>query len=81
MSRVTTIKMMAVSTAFLHLLLLCLPVSGADSKVSLSSDGGYGGIVVKVGREVPEEKCQDILQNLKVRGGNVNVGNWREFNH
>ncbi len=37
------------------------------SKVKVDSDGGYSGIVFKIGDQVPEEKCQTILQNIKVR--------------
>ena len=44
--------------------------SSLGSKVTLSSDGGYGDLVVKIGREVPEQKCQVVLQNLKVRQSN-----------
>ena len=50
-------------------LLVLLFVSGSDgSKISLTSSGGYKNIVVKIeddGR-VPEDKCPEILDNLKV---------------
>ena len=35
--------------------------------IKISSDGGYTDIVIKIKDQVPEDKCPQILQNLKVR--------------
>ena len=37
------------------------------SKMSLTPDGGYRGIVVKIADNVAEERCENIINNLKVR--------------
>ena len=42
---------------------LSLSISG----IKISSDGGYTDIVIKIGDQVPEDHCPEILQNLKVR--------------
>ena len=34
--------------------------------IKISSDGGYTDIVIKIKDQVPEDKCPQILQNLKV---------------
>ena len=39
--------------------------------IKISSDGGYTDIVIKIKDQVPEDKCPQILQNLKV---NYNFG-------
>ena len=41
--------------------------SEEESRIHIDSDGGYSGIVIKIDKEVPVEKCPEILQNLKVR--------------
>ena len=35
--------------------------------IKISSDGGYTDIVIKIKDQVPEDKCPQILQNLKVK--------------
>ena len=37
------------------------------SQISIDPDGGYKGIVIQIQKNVPEEKCPQILSNLKVR--------------
>ena len=37
-----------------------------SSAIKISTDGGYTDLVIKIKDEVPEEKCPQILQNLKV---------------
>ena len=39
----------------------------AASQISIDPDGGYKGIVIQIQKNVPEEKCPQILSNLKVR--------------
>ena len=36
------------------------------SRVYLTPDGGYKGIVVKIDSQVDEDHCQDIIENIKV---------------
>jgi hypothetical protein len=33
----------------------------------VESDGGYTGIVVKIDKDVPEEECKNLMENLEVR--------------
>ena len=37
------------------------------TRISISPDGGYNDIVIKIEKSVPEEKCQQILVGIKVR--------------
>ena len=53
--------------------LLCLSLFlsvlsvGRGSRISISPDGGYNDIVIKIKKSVPEERCQQILVGIKVR--------------
>ena len=40
----------------------------ASSKIEVDGDGGYSGIVIKIADDgsVPEDKCQEILDNIRV---------------
>ncbi len=53
--------------------LLCLAAVAATattpSRIKVDADGGYTGIVVKIDKNVPEDECARILENLKVRSG------------
>jgi hypothetical protein len=53
-----------VRTAVL-LLLLASSVHGL-SRVSMTEDGGYANIVIKIRKEVSEDDCPDILRGIKV---------------
>ena len=54
------------------ILFLALSVSSAhstSSKIAVDEqDGGYSGIVIKIADDgsVPEDKCQEILDNIRV---------------
>ena len=37
------------------------------TRISISPDGGYNDIVIKIKQSVPEEHCLQILDGLKVR--------------
>ena len=37
------------------------------TRISISPDGGYNDIVIKIKHSVPEENCLKILVGLKVR--------------
>ena len=37
------------------------------TRISISPDGGYNHIVIKIEKSVPEENCRQILVGLKVR--------------
>ena len=37
------------------------------SRVHLTQDGGYKGIVVKIDTNVEEDGCTKIIENIKVR--------------
>jgi hypothetical protein len=54
-----------VLTAVLLLLLLASSVHGL-SRVSMTEDGGYANIVIKIRKEVSEDDCPDILRGIKV---------------
>ncbi len=43
------------------------------SGLKVDPDGGYNGLVIKIGDEVPEEACPQILENLKVRNNSTDV--------
>ena len=47
----------------LHCSLLLLVECG---RVTLGRDGGYRGIVVNIGEEIPEEECAVLVENIKV---------------
>ena len=58
----------------LHLALFLVLLSEASeaseargSRISISPDGGYNDIVIKIKMSVPEERCQQILVGIKVR--------------
>jgi hypothetical protein len=46
-------------------LLLASSVHGL-SRVSMTEDGGYANIVIKIRKEVSEDDCPDILRGIKV---------------
>ena len=51
------------------LLLLLLLLHGSlieGGRVTLGRDGGYRGIVVNIGEEIPEEECPVLVENIKV---------------
>ena len=37
------------------------------TRISISPDGGYNDIVIKIQKNVPEENCRQILVGIKVR--------------
>ena len=39
----------------------------AMSRVHLTPDGGYKGIVVKIDTDVGQDGCQEIINNVKVK--------------
>ena len=47
------------------LLLHLLHVDGG--RIRLARDGGYRGLVVNVGDDVPEEECAVLVDRIKVR--------------
>ena len=52
---------------FWPLVLAVLGITTAfASGVKIESDGGYTGLVIKIGDEVPEDACPHILENIKV---------------
>ena len=53
---------------FLHSFFFLSVLSVAiGSRISISPDGGYNDIVIKIKESVPEESCQQILVGIKVR--------------
>jgi hypothetical protein len=54
-----------VRTVVLLLLLALSSVHGL-SRVSMTEDGGYANIVIKIRKEVSEDDCPDILRGIKV---------------
>ena len=42
-------------------------VSSRGSSISISPDGGYNDIVIKIKKSVPEDSCKEILDGIKVR--------------
>ncbi len=63
--------MWQVSKSILVVLGMTLMLSHSMEGIKISSDGGYTDIVIKIKDQVPEDKCPQILQNLKV---NYNFG-------
>ena len=56
--------MMILVTLFVFLSIFC-SVS-ALSQVHITQDGGYTGIVVKIGTNVRMDECQGIINSIKV---------------
>ena len=56
-------------------ILCCLVTAGAvgASLVTIGADGGYRDVIVKINKNVKEEKCPDILRGIKVSGIEVLV--------
>ena len=55
------------SAAAALLLLLWAPASVHGlSRVSMTENGGYNNIVIKIRKEVNEDDCPDILRGIKV---------------
>ena len=57
-------------TSKLSLLLLLLSSSclvSTLSRVHLTPDGGYKGIVVRIDKDVDQDHCHEIIKNIKVR--------------
>ena len=62
-----------VSKSILVVLGLTLILSHSTG-IKISSDGGYTDIVIKIKDEVPEDRCPQILQNLKVSSFHYRLG-------
>ena len=60
-------KTMAKFIFILTLTFLMWQMALSQSRIRIDDDGGYRGIVVRIGNQVPEEDCKQILQNIKVR--------------
>ncbi len=62
----------------LLLLLVTATVASATSRIKVDADGGYNGIVVRVADDgtVPEDKCPEIVANIKVRRNAQMLPNW-----
>ena len=59
---------MFLTPLFLFLTVPCLVIS-TMSRVHLTQDGGYKGIVVRIGKDVREEMCQEVVTAVKVNNG------------
>ena len=46
-------------------------MSNEASKIKISSDGGYGDIVIKIEETVSEDDCPQILSEIEVRKYNI----------
>jgi hypothetical protein len=53
-------------------LMLASSVHGL-SRVSMTEDGGYANIVIKIRKEVSEDDCPDILRGIKVMKYEKNI--------
>ena len=59
------------------ILVVALILVSHSMAIKISSDGGYTDIVIKIKDQVPEDKCPQILQNLKVGNfGHLNFTLW-----
>ena len=75
-------------TALLFLSALAISTAHASSKMEVDGEGGYSGVVVKIADDgsVPEDKCSEILDNIRVRTKQIfstclDFGlQWRNFN-
>ena len=70
MRRVACSFKMFLSPVFLFLAVPSL-VHTTMSRVHLTQDGGYKGIVVRIGTDVREERCQEVLERIKVGLGSI----------
>ena len=61
------IKIKMVIQKNLFLILIFVIVSNEASKIKISSDGGYGDIVIKIEENVSEDDCPQILSDIEVR--------------
>ena len=55
-----------------HLLLVVFFIvlsCARGTRISISPDGGYNDIVIKIKKSVPEESCRQILGGIKVSLG------------
>ena len=59
----------AVTLSLLAVLTTVAVAHSTSSKIEVDGDGGYSGIVIKIADDgsVPEDKCQEILDNVRVR--------------
>ena len=55
---------------FLAIVSSRVSVSARGSRISISPDGGYNDIVIKIKKSVPEDSCREILDGIKVRFSN-----------
>ena len=53
----------------------------SQSQIQIDPDGGYTGIVIKIDKNVPEEQCPQILNNLKVRRDLAKVRQMERVDH
>ena len=58
---------MKVKLSLLVLLLSSSCMMSTLSRVYLTPDGGYVGIVVRIGNQVNQDNCHQIISNVKVR--------------
>ena len=61
------IKIKMVIEKNFFLILIFVIVSNEASKIKISSDGGYGDIVIKIEENVSEDDCPQILSEIEVR--------------
>ena len=59
-------EMWRLATLCLFLFAATSASSSSESRISVDSDGGYTGIVVKIDRSVPETECVGVLKGIKV---------------
>lgn len=62
-------------TILLAMIALTLAGHQGPSRITLESDGGYSGIVVKISDEVNDDYCSDIIENFQVRKIQFNSSN------
>ena len=43
------------------------PIIPVVTAIKLEPDGGYTGLVFKIHKDVPEDMCEDIIKQMKVR--------------
>ena len=51
---------------FTFLLFLLFSSVAKGTRISISPDGGYNDIVIKIKKSVPEDSCRQILGGIKV---------------
>ena len=60
-------KWLTSSLVIFHMILWTVISPPVVTSIKLEPDGGYTGLVFKIHKDVPEDMCEDIIKQMKVR--------------